>query len=225
MRYHRILEKGQGSTTSPRTTTKKLLRMWPTKSATVRTTLTFHYSLISDLHETYYVTKNEKRSFCRIFTGKLTKKYRLQALLRKELGLSQVRKKNAPLGNRRASRAVLDLHEKVKAFYLRDDVTRETTGKKHTVTCKKVKKQRRLLQDSMKTLHQKFMAESPVAVSYSFFAKMRPFWVVVPTQRDRETCQCKTHENLQFMVDKLHQAHLITTRSLEELADAVVCNK
>ncbi|CAL8347438.1 unnamed protein product [Gadus morhua 'NCC'] len=57
----------------------------------------------------------------------------------------------------------------------------------------------------------------------------RPFWVVVPTEADRETCQCKTHENLQFMANTLYSQGLSATKNLEEmramlLFEGQVCN-
>lgn len=58
-------------------------------------------------------------------------------------------------------------------------------------------------------------------VSYAFFCRVRPFWVVPPTDRDRETCQCKTHENLQFMADKLFRLGISKSRNIEEMSD---CN-
>ncbi|RXM28486.1 hypothetical protein EOD39_9725 [Acipenser ruthenus] len=87
-----------------------------------------------------------------------------------------------------------------------------------------MKKQRRLLCDSWKNLHRKFVAEHGQNISYAFFCRERPFWVVTPKERDRETCQCKTHENVQFMADKMHKLGLSQSSNLEEMADSTVCN-
>ena len=96
----------------------------------------------------------------------------------------------------RTCRALTNVRSHVKAFYLRDDVSLLTTSKKDTTTSKIQKEQRRLMTDSMKNLHSKFLGESSCKVSYAFFCKERPFWVVVPTERDRDTCLCKTHEHV-----------------------------
>ena len=53
---------------------------------------------------------------------------------------------------------ITDVKESVERqdFYERDDISRCTTGKKETKTKEKVKKQKRMLNDSMKNLHVKF---------------------------------------------------------------------
>lgn len=98
-----------------------------------------------------------------------------------------------------------------------------TTGRKQTVTQKKIKKQKCLLTDTIKNLHQKFLSETEHQVSYSCFCTLRPFWVVVPTEADRETCQCRTHENLQFMANTLYIQGLSATKHLE-MVDTTICD-
>lgn len=58
----------------------------------------------------------------------------------------------------------------VRQFFLRDDVSRLTTGRKNTITVQKVKKQRRLLCDLLQNLHVKFVAEYG-DISYAFFCR------------------------------------------------------
>ncbi len=125
---------------------------------------------------------------------------------------------------KKSNRLFVECKEKVKAFFLRDDVSRMTTGRKQTVTQKKLKKQKRLLTDTMKNLHQKFLSENEHQVSYSCFCTLRPFWVVVPTEADRETCQCRTYENLQFIAITSYSQGLSPSKNLEEMADAIMCN-
>lgn len=102
-------------------------------------------------------------------------------------------------------------------------MSRVVTGKKNIVTVRKIKKQRRILCDTMVHLHKKFTAEHK-HVSYSFFCAQRPFWVTQPKEADRDTCLCKTHENLQYMADKLFSLGILTSKNLEEMADATVCD-
>ena len=90
----------------------------------------------------------------------------------------------------------------MKDFYVRDDVSRITAGKKETVTKSKVKEQKRFLLDSMKNLHSKFKAEhNLVHISYSWFSRLRPFYVVIAGVSDRETCLCKTCDNAELIPD------------------------
>lgn len=111
----------------------------------------------------------------------------------------------------------------VKQFILRDDVSRLTTGKRNTITIRKIKRQRRLLTDSLLKRHKKYVSEHQ-HISYAFFCRQRPFWVVPPNERDRETCQCKTHKNLQFMADKLFRLGISNSRNPEEISDSTVCS-
>jgi hypothetical protein len=48
----------------------------------------------------------------------------------------------------------------------------------------------------MKILHDKYIEENEhFQISYSVFCRLRPFWTVAPTEKDRETCLCKICEN------------------------------
>jgi len=88
-----------------------------------------------------------------------------------------------------------------------------------------MKMQKCLLNDSLINIHRKFLAEhSHQKISYSLFCSLRPFWVVHLSLEDRETCQCKTHENLMFMSDRLYQLKILHTKSVEDLADGICCD-
>lgn len=113
------------------------------------------------------------------------------------------------------------LKEKVTLFFERDDVSRITTGKKQTLTRNRNKKQKRLLQDSIKNLHLKFPSEHTDSnLSYTLFCALRPYWVVEPTLIDWDTCLCKQHENLTFIAKKLQQMSILDTFNIDRLAEA-----
>ena len=77
----------------------------------------------------------------------------------------------------------------------------------------------------MDVLHDKFRKEYPdIKISYSEFCKQRPFWVMKPTVKDRETCLCKTHANLQFMADKLFQHKVINSNKIEDMVISLCCS-
>ena len=213
-RCHRLQGKNQ-DLESPRTTTKSALQDCPATSS-IKRTLNFHYALLGDLRAKYKADK-AKQGFVNILTGKLIKKYRFKKLCEQSIGFSYKAWKPQ---NRARQTGLAEIKKRaIRQFYLRDDVNRQTPGKKNTITLRKIKKQRRLLCDSRKNLHRKFVAEHGQNISYAFFCRERPFWVVTPQERDRETCQCKTHENLQFMVDKMHKLGLSQSSNLEEMAD------
>ena len=88
-----------------------------------------------------------------------------------------------------------------------------------------MKMQKRFLVDTMKNLHRKFLAENNTShISYASFCRLRPFWVVHPSLSDRDTCQCRLHENLGFLADKLCQLKVIGTSNLESLTELVCCD-
>jgi hypothetical protein len=110
-------------------------------------------------------------------------------------------------------------------FYDRDDNSRLTTGRKDTRTKNQIKKQRRILMDSVSNLYEKFLIDYPEQqISYAYFAKCRPFYVLPPQIRDRETCLCKLHDNCQLLCDRLFQLKVIPTKNLEVLMQYLVCS-
>ena len=113
----------------------------------------------------------------------------------------------------------------VKLFFERDDVSRLTRGKKDTITRKKVKKQKRFLLESPGILHSKFLSEHSIKISYSRFCAFRPFWVRIPTIKDRETCLCKIHENTKLQVEKCKQLNIIQNTNLPTLIGQIAQSK
>jgi hypothetical protein len=126
---------------------------------------------------------------------------------------------------RKCGMAAMAPKEAVHEFYKRDDVSRCTTGKKETKSEGRVKKQKIILNDSMKNLHVKFLAEQPSRkVSYSLFCQLRPYWVVAPKPNDCDTCHCKLHCNFEFMLTRLFLEKLLLTSNLEVLVESIACN-
>lgn len=96
--------------------------------------------------------------------------------------------------------------------FLEDDAnSRQAAGKKEFISCKQIKKQKRYLLDTMKNLHEKFLKTVPFSISYSQFARLRPFWVVPPTLSNRDTCACTIHENMDLQLSALKKANILTT--------------
>ncbi|WAR09094.1 hypothetical protein MAR_019052 [Mya arenaria] len=62
-------------------------------------------------------------------------------------------------------------------------------------------------------------------ISYSLFCKLRPFWIKPPTSRDRDTCQCKLHENLTYKLETAHSNKLINSKHINDIVKTVTCNK
>lgn len=213
-------------TPSPRKQLNQLLQHPAHPSS--RRQLLLHACVVEELKRKYRNSRKQrdKQVLARATMGMVMKKYRLQKLSQQTLGFSNKRAKlTGTLSSyKRTSRQRLTKKQAVVAYYLRDEVSRMTTGKKQTITIQKKKMQKRLLTDTIKNLFDKFTAESEHQVSYSFFCNQRPFWVVAPTEADRDTCQCKTHENLQFMATSLFNSGLLSSKDVEKMADTIVCN-
>ena len=62
----------------------------------------------------------------------------------------------------------------------------------------------------MLRLHVIFTAEQPQCkMSYSLFCRLRPFYIVAPTSKDREACLCRLHENGRMVVERMVKANLL----------------
>ncbi|XP_034084202.1 uncharacterized protein LOC117554075 isoform X2 [Gymnodraco acuticeps] len=212
---------------SPRSKVNDLLGRNKVNSP-IKRALIFHTSLIEDIKRKYENAKpnRDKQLIAKVISGNIQKKYKLQKHAQTAFGYSNKRAKY-PVdltnhGRRCVSRN--ELRKNVTSFFLRDDVSRMTTGRKQTVTLLKKKMQRRLLTDTRKNLHRKFLSEHIGQVSYTSFCRLRPFWVVTPSSSDRDTCLCKKHENLQFMANALQSQGLLSSRNIEEMSEATMCD-
>lgn len=113
----------------------------------------------------------------------------------------------------------------IQDFYEEDDNSWLCPGKKEFITKKKIRKQKRYLRDTIQNLHSKFLKLNPnTKISYSFFCKYRPFWVVTPNVNARETCLCKDHENMELVVSAMKKNGLIAEKSAFEVLKTLCCD-
>ncbi|WAR24274.1 hypothetical protein MAR_037943, partial [Mya arenaria] len=82
----------------------------------------------------------------------------------------------------------------------------------------------RLLNDTIANLHQKYLFENKSKISYSLFARLKPFWVIQASEKDRQTCLCKVHENPLMKLNKLNFEKAIEHRDLRKLIKDITCN-
>nr|CAH7721805.1 unnamed protein product [Callosobruchus chinensis] len=180
------------------------------------------YKVLSNAIKERYKTvkcREEKRLIQSLFQTSITKESRMQTqLVRDSLGVDR------PLKYKSVLPKQTDLVRRIHQFFLRDDVTRATAGKKETVTHKKNKVQKRFLLDSMKNLYQAFLREnSSLKCHYSYFTKHRPFYVKPPTVDGRDTCLCKLHANITYVVNVLHKNKVIMQRDTNAVLETLVC--
>lgn len=218
-------------TNSPRTQTRTLLKGQKVTNHT-RRILLFHHVFLKGLKEKYSSTRSERKKqiLTKSLTTSLLKKYRMIQMARKSLNLTQRRQVGVHVDStgfirRKKKNSIAEkMQTDIQHFLCREDNSRMKPGKKATRTKNKDKRQIYLLNDSMKNLHLKFLAENKDRkLSYSLFCQLKPFFVRQPNEKDRETCLCKRHENLQYKANKLKQMKLIDTCDLDDLASQITC--
>lgn len=117
------------------------------------------------------------------------------------------------------------LKKEVECFLEDDESSRLTAGKKETITRNKQKKQIRLLNDTMQNLHKKFKLNINRKISYSLFCKYRPFWVLIPNEKTRNTCLCIIHTNVSNLVKTMKNSKMINSSTPLELVKTICCNE
>lgn len=229
-KFRKRCERLQQDSQSPRSKTRHLLGRTPV-SREVHKTLVFHHALVDNISKNYASTKHKKtrQVIAALVSGRILKKYKFKKRIQETLAISRKQQSHSEISihsNKLKYRSLCyKLRNKVLTFLTRDENSRLTAGKSQTITRGKIKKQKRFLNDTMRNLHRRFLLESTdCKISYSLFCRMRPFWVVQPSIADRQTCLCKVHENLCFIVEKLHSLRLIGGTDLEKMAESMCCD-
>lgn len=60
-------------------------------------------------------------------------------------------------------------------------------------------------------------------MSYATFSKIRPFWILKPSYRERDTCLCKQHTNISLMVNSLKSHKIINESTINEVIKNLCC--
>ncbi|CAH0731021.1 unnamed protein product, partial [Brenthis ino] len=116
------------------------------------------------------------------------------------------------------------LKQDVRIFYEADENSSLCSGKKEFIVRKKIRKQKRYLSDNLLNLHKKFLKSSNFTISYSTFCKLRPFWVMLPDSRSRDTCLCKLHTNMDLIIKGLYQRKIIPVMTSQNLLSMLCCD-
>ena len=104
------------------------------------------------------------------------------------------------------------LYEAVINFYNRDDVSTALPGKRDAKKVKQGKPriQKRVLNDYLSNLHQKFVSEHiNMSCSFTSFARMRPKNFVLANFANRRTCLCTPHQNYSLKLNMLKKCTTI----------------
>jgi hypothetical protein len=158
-------------------------------------------------------------------SGKIKKKYRK---IMKSLGPRRAYKgevSNLEYKKKQPTRKITKLKEEVVRFLEKDCNSRMTAGVNETITRNKIKKQKRFLTKSLEDLHKEFLSTSTYKVSYTGFTKLRPFWIMFPRFDKRDTCACKTHENMDLLIKKLSYEKVLPEASSKALLNQITCDR
>ena len=163
--------------------------------------------------------KSNKRKIATIISGPILRKYGVRSAFNDMLGIKVSRRKH-----KEKSCLTTRIRKRVTAFYLRTDNSRIVSGLKNTKSHCKKKRQRRILLDTLKNLHVKFLAEGKnEKISYSLFCRLRPFWVVCPIGSDRQTCLCRRCDNTQLQLKELSKVSSLP-KCVEDVVKERVCS-
>ncbi len=232
---HRVYRQNEAtnSSTSPRAVIKNLMKTG--NKTTIQKKLLFGEVLKKNLSTGYKELKTNAHKFLirKLLSrnSKVMKKYRLlnqyncitsKIVPQKQRKITTTRPSIQDL---RVKKITTAIRQSITHFFERDDISRMCPGKKDCKTMKKVKKQKRLLLGSLKSLYQKFCESNETfKISYSSFCKLKPFWVVMPKVNDRETCACKICTNMELLTKALHTVGAINKSDPKEIAEYLCCD-
>lgn len=219
-KYKKRLQRLQIGKNSPKTKVNNMLR-GQLVSPNIRRKLLLGEVLCEQIKENYgeQSNANAKKSIVTAVSGALVRKYKFTQHV-KTLTSSRVFRRKFPKKQTGFQR----LRAIVRTFYENDESSRICPGKKETLTFRKIKKQKRYLNYSLKELHAKFKESHPdYQISYAFFCKLRPFWVVSLKVQNRDTCLCDTHTNFELIVSKLKKLSIIKEVDGEQVIRSLTC--
>lgn len=197
--------------------------------STIKKELLFGECVKQQLTQNFRSLKNNKtkQQFFKAVGGKILKKYRVSNKLKMAKSLrrsyqTSLRKNLNEKKNINRLR-LKNVKEDVISFFQNDENSRLCAGKKECITFKKVKKQKRYMNYSLKSLYKKYLSEEKFKISYSTFCRLRPFWVLPPKLGSRDTCLCVKHDNFRLLVEKLYAENVILSKNPEDLVGAITC--
>lgn len=136
------------------------------------------------------------------------------------LGIARLRTYRNKVKERKSDK----ISGEIKQFFIRDDITRTTAGKKECRTQSKQKQQIRYLTDTLKNLYEIYKSEGGTH-SFSTFHRRKPFYVLSPTATSRETCLCIKHSNADYMLYALISLGLVERGTrLKDIITRIACD-
>ena len=227
-RKERMLKTVSKNEASPNTKVDNIIRD-ANVAADVRKKLLFAEVLTSQLQVTAAsLPKNskEREAFQKSVSGTVIKKYRMLNMTKHFLPKNRTNKDILKTdAKRRVCVVTPEIRSEIVNFFEKDEVSRMCPGKRDFIKRGATKKQKRILLNTVKELHPKFMKNTGIKLSYMTLLRNKPFWVINPTAKDRDTCLCVRHENFAFMVNKLYRVNQVNFGTVSKLIKDVSCDE
>jgi hypothetical protein len=227
--YFRLLRSSNlpSAESSPRTKVRKTLNGRRVDSD-IRKKLLFGEVLNAQLAENYEQRKGFKsrQLFAHAVSGKIIRKYRCFGQTKDFLKSKTVKGLHTSLPfkySRKPNVRMEKVSKDIESFLSRDKFSRLCPGKKDTLTRNKVKKQKRLMNMSLKDLHVEFVKEQSYKICYATFCRLRPFWVVDPKVTERDTCLCCLHANTKFLTEALYRYGVVDYKKPQDFCTDLCC--
>ena len=114
-------------------------------------------------------------------------------------------------------------NKEITCFFVRDDVSRCTAGKKECRTKNKEKYQIRYLIDNLRNLYQKYRNEGG-RFKFTTFYNHKPFYVLSPHLGSRNTCLCIKHSNIDLKFVALKINGVFPQKSIKDILTGLTCD-
>ncbi|CAH0547039.1 unnamed protein product [Brassicogethes aeneus] len=228
-RYNRLSKKKrkQSRSPSPNTNVKNILRQ---TTNDIKKKLLFSECLVKEIKAKAKDSNEvEKNILGACISSSIYKKYRVQSeatsivsrhILKKHLKsqINHVKKRQL------RTQQMMSIRRQIENFFLEDENTIPAPGKRDTITKRKITKQKRYLTTTLKILYKKYVDQLKSKISFSTFCRLRPFYVLKPRVSNRDTCLCIKHENVKFILQKLHYFKIVRSKIPSEVIRELVCN-
>ena len=212
-------QKAEKTALTPNSKTDKLLQengIDPSVATAVKQKLLFAECISEEIKEAAKV--NDPDLLRPIISGERITKYRLKKRLSDCTGVNRrklnVKKKLIEIKKRTRKEYINQtITRDIREFLERDDNSRLLPGKADAVKAGNSKIQKRVLNDYMYNLHNKFQAEASYKVSHSTFCRKKPLHIAHVNFSTRSVCLCQKHQNfaLKLRCLKNYKATSITS--------------
>ena len=112
----------------------------------------------------------------------------------------------------------------IRLFLEQDENSSIYSNKKYFTTKNKIKKRKWFLCNTIDNLFPKFKPHNILNISRSQFYRLEPFWIVHRKITDLDTCLCKPHSNMKFLIEKLYFHKLLQSMSSEKFITSLRCD-